>query len=119
MTRAALRAYLKPINRRQNPPTHTKTDSPFGVIDHTKFPPPMSPTVLEDPVVKAVAAAHGVSPAVAILAWHFQQGVVFNPRSMNAAHMLENIGLSPTPWWDVHLSADEMALLSSRPQVAL
>ena len=48
-----------------------------------------------------------------------QQGVVFNPRSMNAAHMLENIGLSPTPWWDVHLSADEMALLSSRPQVAL
>ncbi len=85
--------------------------------DHTHFAPPMSPTLLQDPVIKAVAAVHGVSPAVVILAWSYQQGIVFNPRSMNAAHMLENIGLSPTPWWSVGLFADEMAQLSSRPQL--
>ena len=90
--------------------------SPFGVLDHAHFLPPLSPTVLEDPVVKAVAAAHGVSPAVAILAWHFQQGIAFNPRSMNAAHILENIGATPTPWWQVNLSEEEMGQLSSRPQ---
>jgi 2,5-diketo-D-gluconate reductase A len=90
--------------------------SPFGVPDHGAFKPPLAPTVLEDPVVAAVAAAHSVSPAVALLAWMFQQGVVFNPRSMNARHMLENIGATPTPWWAVALSAEEMAQLSSRPQ---
>jgi diketogulonate reductase-like aldo/keto reductase len=90
--------------------------SPFGVPDHRTFFPPQSRTVFEDPVVVAIAAAHATSPAEVILAWHYQLGVVFNPRSMNAAHILENLGATATPWWTINLSAAEMAQLSSRPQ---
>ena len=91
--------------------------SPFGVPDHRTYAPPQSASMLTDPVVTAVAAAHGVSPAVATLAWQYALGFVFNPRSMNAAHMLENLGLTGTPWWQVVLSAEEMQLMSSRPQL--
>jgi len=90
--------------------------SPFGVPDHKTFSPPQSPTVFADPVVVAVAAAHNTSPAAVILAWHYQQGIVFNPRSMNAAHMLINLGISGVPWWELALTAEEMAQLSTRPQ---
>ena len=90
--------------------------SPFGVPDHKTFSPPQSRTVFEDSVVVAIAAAHGTSPAEIMLAWHFQLGIVFNPRSMNGQHMLQNLGATATPWWSLNLSAAEMAQLSSRPQ---
>ena len=91
--------------------------SPLGVPDHRSYSPPQSPTMLVDPVVMAVAAAHGVSPAVATLAWQYQLGIPFNPRSMNAAHVLENLGLAGTPWWQVQLTPTEMQQMSSRPQI--
>ena len=92
--------------------------SPFGVPDHRTFAPPQSPTVFADPVVRAIAAAHASTPSQVLLAWHFQQQVVFNPRSMNAAHILENLGLTSTPWWSLKLTDAEMQQLSARPQVA-
>lgn len=91
--------------------------SPFGVVDRKTFPPPMPAlTPLADPVVVQIAAAHGVTPATVILAWQYQLGIVFNPRSQNAAHMLENIGATAAPWWSIALTAAEMSALSSRPQ---
>ena len=90
--------------------------SPFGVLDHRTFTPPRALTVLADPVVLSIAAAHQTSPAIVILAWHYKLGIPFNPRSMNAAHMLENIGATPTPWWELALTPDEMTALNSRPQ---
>ena len=50
-------------------------DSPFGVPDRNKFSPPMSPTELQDPIAKQVAAAHGRTPAQVMLAWQLAQGV--------------------------------------------
>ena len=44
-------------------------------------------------------------------------GIVFNPRSMNAAHILQNLGEVGTAWWDVKLSAQETQQMSSRPQL--
>ncbi len=85
--------------------------SPFGVVDRRTFPPPMSPTVLEDPVAVAIAAAHGRSVAEVLLAWQAGLGMVVNPRSQNAAHMLENLAFA-----DIQLTAAEVAQLNSRPQ---
>ena len=65
--------------------------SPFGVPDHRTFVPPASLTPLDDPVAAAIAADHGVSTAALQLAWQGALGLVVNPRSMNAAHMLENL----------------------------
>lgn len=48
-------------------------------------------TVLDDPVVAAVAARHGATPAQAILAWHLAQGIVTIPKSSKPERMLDNL----------------------------
>lgn len=93
--------------------------SPFGVPDHRTFVPPAALTPLLDPVAASIAAAHAVSTAEVQLAWQWTLGLVVNPRSMNAFHMLQNLGRSlagTLPWWNLELSDAEMAQLSSRPQ---
>jgi 2,5-diketo-D-gluconate reductase A len=85
--------------------------SPFGVPDRRSYKPPMAASMLQDPVLLQVAAAHQRSPAEVTLAWQWAHGIVVNPRSQNAAHMLQNLG-----FWDISLSAAEVAALDSRPQ---
>ena len=87
--------------------------SPLGVPDWKSFPTSsgMSPTQLVDPVVTAVAAAHGRSPAAVLLNWLWQLGIVTNPRTYNPAHMDDDLRA-----YDFALNASEVALLSSRPQ---
>jgi len=87
--------------------------SPLGIPDWHKFPDPPMPatTPLNDPVVLQIAAAHGRSPAAVILNWEWSLGLPVNPRSMNAAHMLDNLNI-----YNFTLTTDEIAQLSSRPQ---
>jgi 2,5-diketo-D-gluconate reductase A len=87
--------------------------SPLGVPDWHAFPAAggMSTTPLVDPVVTAIAEVHGRTPAAVILAWLWANGIVTNPRSMNASHMADNLGA-----YDLALTDAEVALLSSRPQ---
>ena len=49
--------------------------------------------LLGDLVIAEVAAAHGVSPAQAILRWNLQKGVVVIPGSSNPDHIRENAEL--------------------------
>jgi diketogulonate reductase-like aldo/keto reductase len=84
--------------------------SPFGVPDHKVYPA-YPQTLLGDPVAVSIAAAHGRSVSEIMLAWQWSLGVVVNPRSQNAAHMLQNLG-----WMDIELSASEIQQLSQRPQ---
>ncbi len=44
-------------------------------------------------MIAEVAAAHGVSPAQAILRWNLQKGVVVIPGSSNPDHIRENAEL--------------------------
>jgi diketogulonate reductase-like aldo/keto reductase len=88
--------------------------SPFGVPDRKTFAPPMANSTLADPVVVQIAAAHQRSPAEIMLAWQAQLGLVVNPRSQNAAHMLQNLNF----YSGITLSQQEMQQLSSRPQTS-
>jgi diketogulonate reductase-like aldo/keto reductase len=91
--------------------------SPFGVPDRKTFPPPMPAlTPLLDPTVVNIALEKGTTPANIILAWHYALKIPFNPRSQNAAHQLENLGLGAKPWWSIQLSDEEITALSTRPQ---
>jgi diketogulonate reductase-like aldo/keto reductase len=63
--------------------------------------------LLEHPAVTAVAAAHGKSPAQALIRWSIQLGNVVIPRASNAAHLAENLGV-----FDFELSAAEVESLS-------
>ena len=48
-------------------------------------------SVLDDPVVMAVANAHDVTPAQAVLRWHVQLGSIPLPKSAHAARQAENL----------------------------
>lgn len=60
--------------------------------------------VLDQAVLKQIAAAHGKSTAQIILRWHLQCGVSFIPKSVHEARIAQNADI-----YDFKLSADEMA----------
>lgn len=86
--------------------------SPLGVLDwHTFTAAGTSPKQTEDPVVLQVAKAHpGWTPAQVLIAWQWGQGIPINPRTVQPAHMKENLAAT-----GLQLSASEMAALSARP----
>lgn len=59
--------------------------------------------VLDEEVLKKIAAVHGKSPAQVILRWHLQNGVSFIPKSIHAARITQNANI-----YDFKLSAPEM-----------
>jgi 2,5-diketo-D-gluconate reductase A len=63
--------------------------------------------VLDDPVITNIAAAHGKSPAQAVLRWHVQRGDIVFPKSVSSARTKENFEL-----FDFSLDGDEMAAIS-------
>ena len=63
----------------------------------------------EEPVRKAAAEAHGVSPAQVVLRWHFQLGSVPIPKSAAPeAHQLQNADI-----FGFELSDDEVAAITA------
>jgi 2,5-diketo-D-gluconate reductase A len=64
--------------------------------------------VLADPTIESVAAAHGKTPAQAVLRWHLQLGNIVFPKSVTPARMRENFEI-----FDFELSEAELALISA------
>ncbi len=67
---------------------------------------PFRASRLDAPVLRDIAAAHGVSPAQVILRWHVEHGVVVIPKSANPERIAANFDI-----WDFSLTADEVARL--------
>jgi 2,5-diketo-D-gluconate reductase A len=61
-------------------------------------------SVMSDPTIGAIAAAHGKKPAHVMLRWHLQQGRSAIPKSTNPGRIAENFDV-----FDFELSADELA----------
>lgn len=89
--------------------------SPLGIPDFQEYPTTggLSKTLLESPALRSVAAAHGITPAQTAILWLWQQGIPTNPRSSNASHMADNLGVYSL---GVALTPAEMDLLSHQPQ---
>lgn len=87
--------------------------SPLGVPDWQEFNTSagMSVTQLVDPVVTAIATKYGKSPAQIIIAWHYALGMCPNPRTIDPAHMTENLLA-----YSITLTDGEVNALTSRPQ---
>jgi D-xylose reductase len=64
-------------------------------------------SVLERPIVREIAAAHGKSPAQVVLRWGVQRGTVVIPKSSDPGHLRENLSL-----YDFELSVDQMQQIS-------
>ncbi|NUQ99820.1 MAG: aldo/keto reductase [Streptomyces sp.] len=61
-------------------------------------------SVLRDETIKAIASAHGKSPAQVMLRWHLQQGRSAIPKSVNPARIAENFDV-----FDFRLTDGEIA----------
>ena len=70
----------------------------------TAWSPLAQGRVIDDPVVAAIAAAHGKSTGQITLRWLVQQGVIAIPKTQNPARAAENFAV-----FDFALSDDEMA----------
>lgn len=65
------------------------------------------PEVLNDPTIAAIAQKYGKTSAQVILRWHWQQGIVMNPRTSDPNQMRENLSI-----FDFELEKQEMMVLS-------
>jgi diketogulonate reductase-like aldo/keto reductase len=75
----------------------------------TAYSPLGRQRVLDDPVITAIAARHGRTPAQVVLRWDIQQpGVVTIPKSATPERIRQNLDI-----FDFVLSADEMAAISA------
>jgi 2,5-diketo-D-gluconate reductase A len=63
--------------------------------------------LIDDPIVKAVAARHGRTPALIILRWHVDNGLVVIPKSVTPKRIEEN-----TRVFDFRLSSEDLAELA-------
>ena len=61
--------------------------------------------LLGDPVISAIADAHGVSSAQVILRWDLQRGIVVIPGSGNPEHIKENLDLFGFELTETEMSA--------------
>lgn len=73
---------------------------PLGGRGHTQ-------TLFADPVISAIAQAHGKSSAQIILRWHLQAGNIAIPGSSNEQHIIEDYAV-----WDFALTDAEMEQMS-------
>jgi len=64
--------------------------------------------VLDDPVIAAIAAEVGRSPAQVVLRWHLQRGSIVFPKSIGSERMAENFAL-----FDFELAPDAMGRIDA------
>jgi diketogulonate reductase-like aldo/keto reductase len=79
--------------------------SPLGVPDVQQYPiehegkaTGMSPTLLQDPIIRSLAKIYQRTEAQILLRWIYQLGIASNPRSMNETHMIENLDILSNPF---------------------
>ena len=72
-------------------------------------PGPSAPrSALADPVVTAIADAHGKTPAQVVLRWHIDSGRSAIPKSVRPERIAENLDV-----FDFALTADELAAIDA------
>lgn len=84
----------------------TQAWSPIGGI--TSYRGDDSKSTFNDPVIVAIAEAHGKSAAQVMLRWHIQHGVQAIPKSVKPARIAENLDV-----FDFELTADEIARIDA------
>lgn len=62
-----------------------------GIVHESWSPLGQGGEVLEDPVITAIAEAHGATPAQVVIAWHLAEGFVVIPKSVTADRIVSNL----------------------------
>ncbi len=86
--------------------------SPLGALSYHELDmADRSDSLLEQPEIKAIAAAHGKTPAQVLLRWGVQRGTAVIPKTSKSERLGENIAI-----FDFELSAAQMATISGFDQ---
>ena len=78
-----------------------------GIVTESWSPLASGKRVLDDPVVRAVAAAHDATPAQVVIAWHLALDLVVLPKSVTPSRIVENLAAA-----DLVLTGQELSQLS-------
>ena len=79
-----------------------------GIITQAWSPIGRAGSLLDEAPIIDTAAAHGITPTQAVLAWHVRRGVLPLPKSADAKRQAENLAGA-----EVVLTEDEVAAISS------
>lgn len=91
---------------------HLTAYSPLGSLDRPSFTKAAdAPVLLEDPVIAAIAAEHGCTPAQVLLAWHVQRGISTIPKSVTPARLAENLAAA-----DIELTPADLDRIAALDQ---
>ena len=107
---------LPAVLQNETHPYHQSTDmkehiAQYGTVLESWFPlggRGNTQALFNDPVISAIAAAHGKTSAQVILRWHLQDGHIAIPGSHNEKHIQENFDI-----FDFELTQDEMAQIAA------
>ena len=107
---------LSAVLQNETHPYHQSTDmkehiAQYGTVLESWFPlggRGNTQTLFNDPVISAIAAAHGKTSAQVILRWHLQDGHIAIPGSHNEKHIQENFNI-----FDFELTPDEMMQIAA------
>lgn len=107
---------LPAVLQNETHPYHQSTDmkehiAQYGTVLESWFPlggRGNTQVLFNDPVISAIAAAHGKTPAQVILRWHLQDGHIAIPGSHNEKHIQENFDI-----FDFELTPDEMTKIAA------
>ncbi|WP_314647705.1 aldo/keto reductase [uncultured Microbacterium sp.] len=76
-----------------------------GILTEAWSPLGRAKELLDEPVVREIAAAHDATPAQTVLAWHVARGVVSIPKASSTAHQLANLQAVDVALDDAEVSA--------------
>lgn len=101
------------LNQIQLDPYHARNElvaihRAHGIVTESWRPLGCGNAMLADPLITAIAAAHGRTPAQIVLRWAVQQGFVSCAKSANRERLVQNLSV-----FDFALSPEEMAALSA------
>ena len=107
---------LPAVLQNETHPYHQSTDmkehiAQYGTVLESWFPlggRGNTQALFNDPVISAIAAAHGKTSAQVILRWHLQDGHIAIPGSHNETHIQENFDI-----FDFELTSEEMEQIAA------
>lgn len=77
----------------------------LGIITEAWSPLGRARQVLDEPVLVEVAAAHGITPAQTVLAWHVARGTVAIPKASSRTHQESNLAAARVVLDDAEVAA--------------
>ena len=91
---------------------HVTAYAPLGSSDRPAFVKAAdAPVLLENPIIRSIAAAHDRTPAQVLLAWQVQRGISAIPKSVTPARLRENLAAA-----ELTLTAAELQRIAALDQ---